>query len=137
MLTSASGFLWRILTVNASVAESAAELLPLLGHKDVRGRQGVAARLEQQRENLTHEVSRQRTWRERDVATRRTLAALDAAAPQIASTLGDVDRSAARQVLLEVSRVANNGSSLEELLAVPDADAWVRNGNGARTRGDY
>ena len=120
----------------SSLAESAAELVPLMSHKDVRVRQGVAALLEHEREKLTAEVSQQGSWREKDVATRRTLAALDAAAPQIASTLGDVERTAARQVLLEVSRVANEGTSLEELLAVPDAEAWVRNGN-TRARGPY
>jgi len=52
-----------------------------------------------------------------------------------AARLGKVDRTAARQVLLEISRVANDGRSLEELLAVPNAEAWSREG-GTRTRGD-
>lgn len=76
------------------------------------------------------------TWRERDVATLRTLASLEAAGPEIATTLGPVEHAAARQVLLELSRVANEGTSLEELLAVPDAEGWVKNGN-TRRRGDY
>jgi hypothetical protein len=116
--------------------ESAAALLPLLQHRDLRVRQGVAALLEHERATLSSEVGKQGSWREKDVATRRTLAALEAAGPEIATTLGSVDRAAARQVLLEVSRVANEGTSLEELLAVPDAEGWVRNGN-TRGRGDY
>jgi len=115
--------------------ESAAELLPLLHHHDLRVRQGVAALLEQERKSLAQGVSQQRSWRERDVASRRTLARLDGAAPEIDAVLGQVDRAAARQVLLELSRVANEGRSLEELLAVPDAEAWSREG-GTRTRGD-
>lgn len=116
----------------SSRAESAAELLPLLGHEDVRVRQGVAALLEHERTTLEAEAADRSSWRERDVATSRTLRALDAARPEIERVLGDADRSAARQVLLEVSRVANDGRSLEELLAVPDAHEWVRSGE---TRG--
>jgi hypothetical protein len=116
--------------------ESAAELAPLLRHRDVRVRQGVAALLEHERATLATEVNAQTSWRERDVASRRTLRALDAAGPEIARVLGGVDRAAARQVLLEVSRVANEGRSLEELLAVPDAEAWLRSGN-TRGRGEY
>jgi hypothetical protein len=48
-----------------------------------------------------------------------------------------VDRHAARHVLLEISRVADEGRSLEEILAVPDADEETRNINaGTRTRSD-
>ena len=118
--------------------ESAAELLPLLQHKDVRVRQGVAALLEDEQKQLSAEVGKQGSWREHDVASRRTLAALDAAGPEIATVLGNVERPAARHVLLEISRVANDSTSLEELLAVPDAETWTREGNaGTRTRGVY
>jgi hypothetical protein len=120
----------------SSQAESAAELLPLLHHEDVRVRQGVAALLEHEQAVLSATVAARASWRERDIATRRTLAALDAARPEIAAVLGDVDRSAARQVLLEVSRVANEGSSLEELLAVPDAHGWASRERNT-TRGTY
>lgn len=117
--------------------ESAAELLPLLEHKDVRVRQGVAALLEQEQKSLSASVTQQASWRERDVASRRTLAKLDAAGPQINAALGSVDRGAARHVLLELSRVADEGRSFEELLAVPDADEWLRReGGGTRTRRD-
>jgi len=78
-------------------------------------------------------------WRERDVASRGTLARLDAAGPRIDAVLGKVDRSAARHVLLELSRVADEGRSLEELFGVPDADEWSRREGGGlnvRTRSD-
>ena len=114
--------------------ESAASLVPLLGHSDVRVRQGVAALLEHEREVLSHDVGAQASWRERDVATPRALRELDAAAPRIAAVLGTVDRVAAREVLLEVSRVASEGHSLEELFAVPSADVWSRN---TRSRESY
>ena len=117
--------------------ESAAELLPLLAHKDARVRQGVATLLESEQKALSADVGKQGSWRERDVASRRTLAKLDAAGPQISSILGTVDRRAARHVLLEISRVADEGRSLEEILAVPDADEETRNSNaGTRTRSD-
>jgi hypothetical protein len=120
----------------SSQPESAAELVPLLHHHDLRVRQGVAALLEQERMNLSHAVTQQGSWRERDIASRRTLARLDAAAPEMDAVLGKVDRAAARQVLLEISHVANDGRSLEELLAVPDAEAWSAREGGTRTRGD-
>jgi hypothetical protein len=117
--------------------ESAAELLPLLHHKDLRVRQGVATLLEQEQKSLAASVTQQGSWRERDLVSRRTLTALDAAGPQISAALGTVDRSAARHVLLELSRVADEGRSLEELLAVPDADEVSRqNAGGRRTRSD-
>lgn len=118
--------------------ESAAELLPLLEHKDARVRQGVATLLESEQKTLSADVGKQGSWRERDVASRRTRALLDAAGPQISAILGTVDRRAARHVLLEISRVADEGRSLEEILAVPDADEETRNANagGSRTRSD-
>jgi hypothetical protein len=115
--------------------ESAAEILPLLHHKDRRVREGVAALLESEEKTLAADVAQQGSWRERDVASRRTLAKLREAGPEIEAVLGGIDRSAARQVLLEISRVADEGRSLEELLAVPDADGWSR-GSRNRTRSD-
>ncbi len=79
--------------------ESAAALVPLLQHSDLRVRQGVAALLEHEREVLRRDVDGQASWRERDIASRRALSALDAAAPDIATVLGTVDREAARHVL--------------------------------------
>lgn len=103
-------------------AESAAALLPLLEHRDVRVRQGIAALLEAERTELANEASGQGSWRQRDIAGGKTLAALDAKKDAIASILGTVDRPAARRTLLEISRVANEDRSLEEILAVPAAD---------------
>jgi Domain of unknown function (DUF4173) len=102
--------------------ESAAALVPLLQHPDGRVRQGVAALLEQERTELRARVARERTWRERDVVSRRALAALDTAAPATQAALGDVDRFAARSVLFEISRVAADDRSLEEILAIPAAE---------------
>jgi hypothetical protein len=102
-------------------AESATSLLPLLSHPDVRVRQGVAALLEDERDALRREVGGQASWRERDLLTRRTLDALDAAEPEMRAALGDVDRNGAKATLLEISRVANEDRSWEEILAVPGA----------------
>ncbi len=108
----------------SSATESAATLVPLLDHSDERVRQGVAALLEQKRAALIDAREKEPTWRERDIATPRTMAALDEVAPKIAIVLDDVDRAAARAVLLELSRVANEGRSLEEMLSVPSARTW-------------
>lgn len=112
----------------AQRTESAAALVPLLDHPDLRVRQGVAALLEGERKSLANDAAAQTSWRERDIATRRTLAGLDEAAPKIDAVLGTVDRVKARRVLLEISRVANEDRSLEELLAIPAADAWGEDG---------
>jgi hypothetical protein len=98
--------------------ESAAALLPLLDHSDVRVRQGVAALLEDERQNLRKEVARQKTWRERDLTTWRALGKLDEAAPRIERALGAADPTEAKRVLLAISRAANEDRSLEEILAI-------------------
>lgn len=103
-------------------AESAAALLPLLEHRDLRVRQGVAALLEAERTELANEAATEGSWRQRDIAGGRALTALDAKKDAIASILGPVDRAGARRTLLEISRVANEDRSLEEILAVPAAD---------------
>lgn len=120
-----------------SHTESAGELVPLLHHSDVRVRQGVAAILEQKRNVLTKEMADRATWRESDLASRRTLAALDAAAPEMTAALGTVSRHNAKESLLEVSRAANEGRTLEELFSVPNAEAMDREGGyNVRSRGD-
>jgi hypothetical protein len=101
--------------------ESAAALLPLLDHPDLRVRQGVAALLQDEHEKLGEEARLRATWRERDIARSRTLAALDAASARIDSAIGDASPADAKRVLLEISRVANEDRSLEELLAIPAA----------------
>lgn len=120
-----------------SHTESAAELLPLLKHQDVRVRQGVAAILEAKRMSLANELGEKKTWREHDLASRHTLAALEAAAPEMSSVLGTVSKQSAKESLLEVSRAANDGRSLEELLSIPTGEMLDREGGyNARSRGD-
>lgn len=101
----------------AQSEESAAAVLPLLDHPDVRIRQGVAVLLEEKRVRL-HEDAEPR-WRLRSYAEGRTMRALDEAAPKIRSVLGTVDHRSARRSLYEVTRIANEDRSLEEILAVP------------------
>ncbi len=101
--------------------ESAAAFLPLLGHPDLRVRQGIAALLSDEREHLRAGNAGQKSWREKDIASRRALAALEGAGPRIDRELGGAEPSEAKRVLLEISRVANEDHSLEEILAVPGA----------------
>jgi hypothetical protein len=64
---------------------------------------------------------------------------LAAAAGKIDAELGGVDRDEATRVLLEISHVANEDRSLEEILAVPAA-ARPREeyeGSGSRMRSRY
>jgi hypothetical protein len=118
----------------AHETESAATLIPLLEHSDRRVREGVAALLAEKREYLLDETNRRPSYHQRDLATRQVLAALDAARPRIDEILGQTDRDRARQVLLEIERAANNGSSLEELLAIPAASD-VRGGDRGAAAG--
>jgi hypothetical protein len=101
--------------------ESAAALLPLLDHPDVRVREGVAALLDDERSRLHDAAEKRTSWRERDVAASAALRALDGASDRIAAALGPADPDAARHVLLEISRVANEDRSLEELFAIREA----------------
>lgn len=98
--------------------ESAAAVLPLLDHPDVRVRQGVAVLLDEQRVRL-HERAQPARWRLRSYAEGNAMRTLDEAAPKIASVLGSVNHRSARKALYEVTRVANEDRSLEEVLAVP------------------
>lgn len=101
--------------------ESAAALLPLLDHPDARVRQGVAALLEDERQRLRSTASHRHEWRQRDLATGRSLAALDGASGRIEHALAGANADEARHVMLEISRAANQDRSLEELLAIPAA----------------
>jgi hypothetical protein len=101
--------------------ESAAAFLPLLDHPDIRVRQGVAALLADERGRLRAAFASRRTWRERDLATTSSLGALERASARIDHELGDVAPDDARRVLFEISRVANEDRSLEELFAIPAA----------------
>jgi hypothetical protein len=104
----------------AQSEESAAAVLPLLDHPDLRVRQGVAVLLEEERVRL-HEHAPAR-WRLRSYAGGDTMRALDDAAPKIASVLGSVNQRSARRSFYEVTRVANEDRSLEEILAVPHGE---------------
>jgi len=86
-------------------AESAPQLLPLLQHPDARVRQGVAVLLDGERETLQMRAAQSRSWRERDLASRRALRALEAASPTI-DALRDAAPADARNVLLAMSRAA-------------------------------
>jgi hypothetical protein len=103
----------------AQNAESAAEVLPLLDHPDLRIRQGVAALLDEERTRLHADAPAR--WRLRSYAEGRAVRALDDAAPKIAEVLGSASKQSARSSLFEVTRVANEDRSLEEILAVPSA----------------
>lgn len=112
--------------------ESAAAVLPLLDHPDVRVRQGVAVLLDEERETLhTHAAPR---WRLRSYAEGSARRALDDAAPKIASVLGSVNHHSARRSLYEVTRVANEDRSLEEILAVPSGENTGHPDNASSSR---
>ncbi len=81
----------------ASEAESAAALLPLLDHDDERIRRGVAALLLDERDALRKAASRRHGWRDRDIASARASRDLEAATEKLKSVLGDVERKDAIQ----------------------------------------
>ena len=111
---------------DARSTESADAVSALLSHPDVRIRQGIAALVVDEHELLRAELSARSSWRARDGMTRRTLASLAATIPLAREVLGQTDPAAARRVLLEISRVAGEDRSLEEILAVPAADYSAR-----------
>lgn len=73
-------------------AESAAALLPLLHHDDDRIRRGIAALLLNERDHLRARRANATSFRDLDFAATRGLAVLEAASPEIETTLGDVER---------------------------------------------
>ncbi len=81
----------------ASEAESAASLLPLLDHDDERIRRGVAALLLDERDALRRAASHRHGWRDRDFASARASRDLEAATERLTAVLGDVDRKDAIQ----------------------------------------
>ena len=81
----------------ASEAESAAALLPLLDHDDERIRRGVAALLLDERDALRKAATRRHGWRDRDFASARASRDLEAATEKLTTVLGDVDRKDAIQ----------------------------------------
>jgi hypothetical protein len=111
----------------AREVESAPALLPLLDHPDPRIRQGTAALLANARDRIGGVSEEQRSWQRRDLLTWRAARQLASASGRIDAELVGVDREDATRVLLEISHVANEDRSLEEILAVP----------AASRRGDY
>ena len=105
----------------ARETESTTAFLPLLDHPDVRVRQGMAALLEEKHTQLRYAIERDKTWRERDVATSRVYRTLDAAMPRAQHELANIAAGDARSVLLALARGANEGRSDDELLAIPAA----------------
>jgi hypothetical protein len=80
-------------------AESAPALLPLLDHPDARVRQSIAALLLNERDALRDGAAGVHNWRERDLASERALASLEAATPRLVAALGDANRARARAAL--------------------------------------
>lgn len=101
--------------------ESAAVLIPLLGHSDRRVREGVAALLVRERERLRLDVDAARSWRQRNLLSARALATLDASSAQIAATLHGVDADTAREVLRELAEEAASDWSPQQLEEIRDA----------------
>jgi hypothetical protein len=111
-------------------AESAATFLPLLHHPDQRVREGVGALLADERSVLRRRMEDHDTWRAKDIATARTLAQLEAHNTDIDGALGNASPGSAKQVLLEITRVANEDHSLEEILSVQAAERSDVNSRG-------
>jgi hypothetical protein len=76
----------------AREAESAVALLPLVHHDDDRIRKGISALLLNERDRLRQRRAKATTFRDLDFASTRSLAILEAASPELETTLGDVDR---------------------------------------------
>lgn len=91
--------------------ESVAELLPLLDHPDARVREGVAALLDDARTRLRADVARQQSWKQRDLASARALAALDESAVRIAGALGTTPTAEAKDTLLDLVHDVNGAPS--------------------------
>ena len=102
--------------------ESASTVVALLDHPDERVRKGIASLLISEDEALGHGIESETSWRARDIGGRQAKANLDEAMPKAHAVLGTTDPIAAEQVLLEISRVAAEDRSIEEILAIPSAD---------------
>jgi len=105
----------------ASEVESAAALLPLLRHPDVRVRQGVAAHLRHERIQLSVDHVQRSPLLVRDVVSVRTAVKLDARQDELQSLLGPLDRhrdAEAASVLHELQLAANRGEDLAKVKAL-------------------
>ena len=69
----------------------------------------MAALLTEERTKLRGVADRRASWREGDLATRRTLDALEAASGRIDQALDGADTDDARRELLELSKAVNAG----------------------------
>lgn len=101
-------------------AESAAAMLPLLDHDDVRIRRGAAALLLDERDELRRRAA-SAGLRGRAIGAERTLAALEAATPKLDEVLGDVERSVA---IVPFEYIRN--SSIEGEIAQSEIDKVKR-----------
>ena len=110
-------------------AESVGTVVKLLDHPDERVRKGIAALVIEEHDALERDIDFETSWRARDVASRRALATLEETMPKAHAVLGETNAVAARNVLLEISRVAADDRSLEEILAIPSADSDSRGRN--------
>ncbi len=104
--------------------ESAAALLPLLDHDDVRIRRGAAALLLRERDALRWQAPKR--WRDVEFAAGDTLRALEAASPKLDAVLGDVDRDDAIQPFEYIRNSAIEGEiALSEISKVVPAQTRV------------
>lgn len=101
-------------------AESAAAMLPLLGHDDVRIRRGAAALLLDERDELRRRTT-SAGLRGRELGAERTLARLEEATPRLEEVLGDVERAGA---IVPFEYIRN--SSIEGEIAQSEIDKVMR-----------
>ena len=135
-------------TEEAQEVESAAALLPLVGHDDERIRRGVAALLLNELDAVTRR-EQHAGLRDTDLATRQTRADLERARPELESVLGDVERSDAIRQWEYIRNSAIEGvisqSEINKVEMAPAGDQkifrrWIaaqRSGDMASIENDY
>lgn len=102
--------------------ESAAALLPLLDHPDVRVRQGVACYLQLEHGSLRHERARPSSFFARDLASARAFTALDARARDLEELVGTREKNPSVNgcsVLENLQLAANRDESLDSVKPMP------------------
>lgn len=107
------------LFAQAKEEESADVLLPLIHHPDARIREGVAQLLLEQVDDArnTYDVHK---WSS-SLLPRKVSGTLEAARPELVRMQGNKDGAAVRNTLYHLVTAANEGQSLELLLAIPPA----------------
>jgi hypothetical protein len=135
-------------TEEAEEVESAAALLPLVGHDDERIRRGVAALLLNELDVLRRREQRA-GFRDSDFATRRTRADLEHAREKLETVLGDVERSDAIRQWEYIRNSSIEGeisqSEIDKVEMAPAGDQkifrrWIaahRTGDVASIENDY